>query len=211
MDFFDAALGLFDATLRIHGRFALVPIPAVLVAIGVALSPFTVAATLIIASKREDAKQIDMLNLATRAFGYSSMMFAPWMYWISRILGKSIPSKYVRLAYALMFWTWLFFSPASGMLISFLHSLLYNIQFEESIPTFFVEGLFATVIVLAVNICLILYTKKALFRSVAKGQGSSLSIDCAYLTPLVVWLMADIVSFFIMFLVIIYTIANVYG
>ena len=210
MDFFDAVFGLFDAMLHIHARyFALVPIPAVLVAVGVALSPFAVAATLIVASKMEDAKQIDMLNLATRAFGYSSMMFAPWVYLISRMLGKSIPSKYVRLAYALMFWTWLFFSPAFGMLVSLLRSLLYNI--ESSIPEFFVVGLLVTVIVLAANICLIFYTKKALSRSVAKGQSSSLSIDCAYLTPLVVWLMADIVSFCIVFLVIIYTIANVYG
>ena len=212
MDVFDAILSLFDAILRIHARcFALVPMPAVLVVVGVALSPFAITATLIVASKKENAEQIDMLDLATKTFGYSAMMFAPWVYFISQMLGRTIPSKYVRRAYALMFWAWLFSCPAFGMLVSFLRTLLYNIQIESSIPEFFVVGLLVTVIVLAANIGLIFYTKTVLSRSVAKGQGSSLSIDCAYLTPLVVWLVADIVSLFIMLLVIVYTIANVYG
>ena len=156
-------------------------LPVVFLALGLAWAPFAAGISAISARK----KGLGARRHAVAGALYSALMFCPWVYFMLRMNGRSVPAILVRLFYISVFTTWTLGSIFWTFAVAIAHHPGTDSLYEFSNPwvvfSYIVYALlFAKIGVWFVSLRTLLKRRR---RELATEAGENALIALVYLTP----------------------------
>ena len=172
----------------------------IMLAVGVALAPFAVLATLVVRRKMlsaSDAPLPSASKCAVMAFGSSALMILPWLYMITRMSNRRFPSSVIKAAFALLYVRWALSPIILGPMIGISGIIGWRIDYP------FLSSLFLTITTggfTIINLAVLVCSLRDLIKHHAASEHSDpLLFDFphpVYLRPIIYWLVLDMLTLF---------------